>query len=303
MRPLLHIGYHKTGTSWLQKRVFPDEAAGFSYVGDPRAVLGAFFPPNPFDFDPKIAGGRFRKRIEGAQARGLVPVISHERISGSPYAGGHDARATADRLAAAFPGARVLVTIREQAGMILSIYKQYVRWGGAASLPDFLSPPVGVNRMPVFRYGFYEYHHLIGYYRSLFGDESVLVLPYELLRSSPGGFLASVGDFLGTPAAEPILDRANVSPSALSLSLKRRANRLFVRDGLNPAPFFDVARANKVLSKACRRIDETVPDRLIADHERRWRLFVERGVGGRYAESNAATAAMTGLDLKALGYG
>lgn len=302
MRPLLHIGYHKTGTTWLQKRVFPDESAGFSYVGDPRAVLRNFFPPNPFDFDPAVARRRFRGRVDAAEARGLVPVISHERISGSPYAGGHDSRTTADRLGVVFPKARVLVTVREQADMILSVYKQYVQWGGAASLPKFLSPPPGVNRLPVFRHAFYEYHHLIGYYRDLFGDENVLVLPYELLRSRPGEFLESIDDFLGIPAAEPVLDRANVSLSALSLALKRRANRFFVRDGLNPAPFFDVGRANKILSRACRRLDEVVPSDLLKRHDLRWRRFVEREVGDRYAESNAITARMTGIDLGAFGY-
>ena len=39
MTPLIHIGYHKTGTSWLQKHVFLNEEAGFSTPFDKSVEL------------------------------------------------------------------------------------------------------------------------------------------------------------------------------------------------------------------------------------------------------------------------
>ena len=302
MRPLLHIGYHKTGTTWLQERIFPDEGTGFAYVGDPRAVLTAFFHVNPFDFDAETARKRLRPRVERAESRGLVPVISHERLSGSPYAGGHDGRTSADRLAAVFPQARVFVVLREQRAMILSVYKQYVGFGGAASLGQFLDPPSGVNRIPVFRYDFFEYHRLIGYYKRLFGAENVLALPYEVLRSRPGCFLGRLTDFLSLPEIDPPSGRSNVSQSALSLAVKRRANRLLVRDALNPAPLLERPGINRTLHRACRRLDELAPADLLKKHEARWRDFVEQQVGDRYAESNALTSELIDVNLKDFGY-
>lgn len=302
MRPLLHIGYHKTGTTWLQKRLFPDAEAGFSFVADPMAVLFNFFPVEPFSFRPEAARNRFEREILGAESQGLVPVISHERLSGSPYAGGHDSRAVADRLASVFPEARVLVAIREQKSVILSIYKQYVRWGGAASLEQFLDPPTGVNRIPVFRYGFYEYHHLIGYYKSIFGAENVLVLPYELLRASHEDFLGRMCKFLELPPVAPESDRDNISPSALALALKRQANRLLVRDALNPAPLLEYSKANKFLHKAARKVDSVASPKLRRKYEERWRRLIEEKVGNRYAESNSLTAELTSLDLRNFGY-
>jgi hypothetical protein len=301
MRPLLHIGYHKTGTTWLQRNVFPDEGMGFAYVGDPRAVLSAFFV-NPFDFRAEVAWRGFRPRIERAEERGLLPVISHERLSGSPYAGGHDSRAVADRLAETFPDARILVAIREQKSMILSVYKQYLGFGGAASLEQFLKAPAGINRSPVFRHNFFEYHRLIGYYRSLFGAGNVLALPYEILRSRPADFLGRITGFLDLPDAVPPPGRDNISPSALSLSLKRRANRFVVRDALNPAPLFERPNINRRMNRACKRFDAAAPPHLLKRYEARWRDYIERQVGDRYAESNAATSRMIGLDLKTLGY-
>jgi sulfotransferase family protein len=302
MRPLIHIGYHKTGTTWLQKRVFVKEGAGFSFVAGPRRLLEQFYPSNPFGFDAGTARESLESEIDEAEAQGLVPVLSHERLSGSPYAGGYDSRTTADRLAAAFPEARILVSTREQKGMILSIYKQYVRWGGAATLEQFLSPPSGVHRAPVFRHGFYEYHHLIGYYSRLFGEENVLAIPYELLENRPGEYLGSICNFLGLPAIEPPSSRANVSPSSLSLSVKRQANRLFIRDALNPAPPFERQNANRNLLLKIRKLDDIVSPGLLKKYEGRWRKKIERWTGDRYSESNRITAELMGFDLQALGY-
>lgn len=302
MRPLIHIGYHKTGTTWLQKGVFSKEEAGFSFVAGPRQVLELFFPLNPFDFDAGAAHKRFEREISEAEARGLVPVFSHERLSGSPYAGGHDSRTTADRLVAVFPEARILVSTREQKSMILSIYKQYVRWGGAATLEQFLSPPSGVHRAPVFRYDFYEYHRLIDYYSRLFGEDNVLAIPYELLKDHPDEYLGKVCDFLGLSGIEPPSRRANVSPSSLSLSIKRQANRLFIRDALNLAPPFERRNSNRALLKTVRKIDGMASPGLRKKYEERWRKKIERSVGDRYSESNSVTAKLMGLDLRAFGY-
>lgn len=302
MRPLVHIGYHKTGTTWLQKNVFVDEGIGFSLVAGPLPVRFWFIGINAFDFDPARVRLRFRRAMKEAGEQNLVPVFSHERLSGSPYAGGHDSKASADRLAATFPEARILITIREQKSMILSVYKQYLRWGGAASFWQFLNVVSGEGRAPVFRYDFFEYHRLIGHYRDLFGAENVLAQPYELLRARPADFLGGITGFLDLPDAEPPSSQSNISPSALSLALKRRANRFLVRDALNPAPLLERPGVNRTLHRACRRFDELAPADLLKKHELRWRDFVEQQVGDRYVESNALTSELIGMNLKDFGY-
>lgn len=302
MQPLLHIGYHKTGTTWLQKHVFPNKEAGFSFVAGHKLLQPTFVTVNPFDFSPEAARKKFEQRIREVEAQDLVPVLSHERLSGSPYAGGYDSRATADRLAATFTDARILIVIREQAGVIGSVYKQYVRWGGAASFEQFVTPPSGVARMPVFRFDFLEYHRLIGYYRYHFGTSNVLVLPYELLRAQPEDFLARIGEFLHTPSVTPGHTRANISPSSLSLSIKRQLNRHFIRDGLNPAPLLESRDCNRILMKICRKIDEKMPSGLVEGYENRWRRYVRKKVGNRYAKSNTITRELIGIDLKPFGY-
>ena len=187
--------------------------------------------------------------------------------------------------------------------MILSIYKQYVRWGGAATLEQFLSPPAGVHRTPVFRYNFYEYHHLIGYYSRLFGEENVLAVPYELLEAGSEEYLGRISDFLNLPVIEPPSRRANVSPSALSLAIKRQANRLFIRDALNPAPPFEQRNANRPLLKTIRKVDTVVSPRV--HKEVRGALAEDdQALGSTTATRRAisVTAELIGFDLRAFGY-
>ena len=299
MRPLLHIGYHKTGTTWLQRYVFGDPGAGFSQMSGAQRLIAV----NAFDFRPKRIRKQMERKMSQAQTQGLVPVLSSERLSGEPHFGGYDSELIADRLAAVFPNARILIVVREQTGMFLSIYKEYIRRGGAASLRQYLATPTDGYWLPQFRFEFLEYHRLIRYYQDLFGAESVKVLPYELLQTQPGTFLGQIGEFLSVRPAHPQVRPVNVSLSAFALALKRHANRYFVLDGpVNPAPPFDFPASNALLERLCRMLDARVAVSLRDRQERRWRLDAAREVGTRYAKSNALTAELTGLDLRAFGY-
>lgn len=299
IRPLVHIGYHKTGTTWLQGQVFASTASGFSLLGGAQRLIAV----NAFGFKPRKVRKQMERQMGEARARGLTPVLSSERLSGAPHFGGYDSELIADRLAQVFPHARILAVIREQTNMFLSIYKQYIRRGGAASLRQYLAAPKDGYWMPQFRFEFLEYHRLIARYQDLFGAANVLVLPYELLRDQPGAFLEQVGEFVGLPAAQPQLRPMNVSLSTFTLSLKRQANRYVILDGpVNPAPPLAFAGAKELLERVCQKVDARVPAALRDRHERRWCRLAAREVGTRYAESNAVTAGLTGLDLRAFGY-
>lgn len=298
IQPLVHIGYHKTGTTWLQQEVFGSSAVGFSQLGGAQRLIAV----DAFGFKPKKVRKQMERRIGEVRDLGLTPVLSSERLSGAPHFGGYDSEIIADRLAAVFPNARIMVVIREQKEMFLSIYKQYIRRGGAASWRQYLAAPRDGYWMPQFRFVYLEYHRLISRYQNLFGAKNVLVLPYELLRARPTDFLAEVSEFVGLPRVKPRVRPMNVSLSAFSLSLRRHANRYLVQDPVNPAPPLDLPRAHAILERACRAVDAIAPATLLESYERRWSTRAAREVGTRYAHSNARTAALTGLDLRMFGY-
>lgn len=295
---LLHVGYHKTGTTFLQTGLFRDPATGFSAPWTSAEIRRTLVAPTDFEFDPTRACEAFAPGLERAAPQGRVAVVSDERLSGSPHAGGYDTATLARRLAATFPRARVLVGIREQRQTVLSLWKQYVRDGGGASLRGYLQPRRPYE-VPQFRFSHLEYHHSVSLYQELFGPDRVLVLPFEELASNPSGSHDRIAAFAGLPPIKsgPMGERYP-SLGALTLSLKRPFNRVFVRTSLSPAAPLYLKDHERRFERLDRWLPRA-PSRLL---ERRLRAYVATVVGERYAESNRVTATLAGLDLTALGY-
>ncbi len=309
--PLLHVGYYKTASTWLEQTVFG--AAPFHQPWERIPFAETLIDATDWDFDP----GRTRTRLD-ALARPAphaggptIPVVSHERLSGSPHAGGYDAARLAERLAAVFPGARVLVVVREQRDHVLSCYRQYVREGGATSLHTYLHPP-GASRwdMPAVDPRFFCFDRLVGRYQDLFGAERVGVLAYEQLRADPVGFAAAVYRLAAVEPPDGLVPRIRdaaaqvVNPGlcGATLAAKRWVNWVTFRDRLNPAAPIDSARLRYANREAFRRLDRHVPARLRDASDRRLRRQVERWAAGRFGPSNRRLAARTALPLGELGY-
>jgi hypothetical protein len=309
---LIHIGYHKTATSWLEHLIFDNPETGFRWFHKKSrtALVHRFIRDRPFEFDADEVRRLFEPLIAEAEAEGLRPVISFGRLSGHAFSGGYDSKQIADRLHAVFPEARILIVIREQRSVIVSTYKQYVKTGGLCSLEHFLEPAKNDWRIPEFDYRYYEYHHLIGHYQRLYGRGNVLVLPYEELVRKARGFVAEIAEFAGHPLPDNVLDRlpydqrSTVAKPALMLGVARPFNRFGQPTDLNPQPLPGPA-ALAQLPKTMRRWgiwEQPLVKKLAARSERRLRERVAEAVGDRYVASNRETAAMTGVDLGAYGW-
>ncbi len=304
---LVHIGYHKTATSWLQRHLFANESAGFGWLGKAAAnPVRRIVDVDPLDFDPAAARASIEPLLEERRARGVVPVVSVERFSGHPFSGGYDVKELADRLAAVFPDGRVLVVVREQRAIILSTYKQYVRAGGAATLEQFLDPPrTKSRRVPWFDFRYFEYDRLLRRYRDLFGPDRLLCLPFEQFVADGPSFVAAIARFAGPPLPDPVLaalpfgERSNRAPSAAKIELVRRRNRLGTRSELNPSPILSEAVFDRIPRKLLRG---ALRPRGGARLERDLRQRVWVLVGERYAESNGRTARLVDVDLAAYGW-
>jgi sulfotransferase family protein len=310
--PLVHIGYHKTGTNWLQNVFFRNSATGFRFLGEGTDHPARRLYLDPLlDFDAGAVRGGLERLMERARAMGLIPVVSLERLSGHPDSGGHDVKQIADRLREVLPEARILVVIREQRSMIVSMYKMHVKAGGLVPLRHYLEPATNrTARVPAFDLRYLEYHRLIDYYRSLFGETNVLVIPYEEFVQDPRAFVVRIGEFAGRRVSEDVLDRlaydkrANRSASAPTTAVVRRLNRIRPRSELNPAPIVEstsAARLARWLDKAD-PLAESLPHPLVATSEERLRRTVADVVGDRYKASNRQIQQLLGTDLARFGW-
>lgn len=303
--PLIHIGFHKTGTTWLQRRFFNDQGR-FTLVW-PRTIIDtAFVGGDPFTFDPKIAGLHFQPFLDAAEENGTLTVISHERLCGQPLLSGYDSAQIADRLQATFPRAKVLIVIREQRSMMTSVYKQHIRTSGTERVAKlWRSYTAREHRRPRPTLDFFEYHNIIRYYQDHFGRDRVLVLPFELFQRDALQFANEVSSFVGVPPVSDVaIDRENVAVPAILLGPLRLSNiaiRTLGLDGLIGGPIPE-SPAGRVRLRIIKYIGPTIPKSIARPFEKRLQTAIAELARGRFAESNQITAGITGLDLGALGY-
>lgn len=237
-RPILHIGYHKTGTTWLQVEGFRLlEGVERIHGPDAKALLRELATGRG-EFAPE----KLRSLIEKSEA--CHPLISYEFLSGQVFNGSQHGTRTAHRLAEALPEAMTLIVVRRQPEMLESLHAQYVNQGGTVSFPNFLAGSGhGFDLNPEHL----EYDRLVSTYVDLFGEPNVLVLPYELLRARPEAFLDRLADALGTKVTGNMQPRTvNPSLSGKRLDILRTWNRWFRRSQFNPDPIIPLPKAAKM---------------------------------------------------------
>ena len=98
-RPIFHIGYHKTATTWFQVRFYSSVTNG-RYIPR-RVVQEAFLRPKAFAFDPAAARDAVMSSGDGDRA-----LVCEEDLSGFLHNGGLGgvySLEVARRIKAAFP--------------------------------------------------------------------------------------------------------------------------------------------------------------------------------------------------------
>ena len=184
---LIHIGYPKTGSTYLQKwfAKHPD------MIFRPKGIAG-------FTDAHDIA--RYAQKAEKAPA---YFVLSSEDLSvwkGEYNVTGFSSRNydinaynhyLTNALHDIFVSPYILIVTRGYKSMLRSLYSQYVRGGG---ILDFAQLQVEFGK----DFGvLYDYSAMVRLYQGVFGYDKVIVLPFELLESNPLQFTSLLEDKLG----------------------------------------------------------------------------------------------------------
>jgi hypothetical protein len=297
---IVHIGYPKTASSWLQQVVFPRLRGVASLWDDPvaRQLVGALAHAPDAEYDPEPLRALLAAReLEDDRPQ----LLSEELLSGTVF---HDPGSwirTLERLRHVVPAARILVFTRRQSEMLAALYAQYVLDGGYRSGRDFLADRHLEGWSWEWRH--LEYDRLVGSYAKAFGDELVRVLPYEFLRARPEQCLAEVAAFCGADgyAAGVSGGRVNRSLSPRSLALLRHANRLLVRSRFNARPLLGPRSDGQRLALFLRyRVDPLLRRLRVGESGSRARGF--ESAARRYADSNRRLQRWVAEPLGAYGY-
>jgi hypothetical protein len=299
---LLHVGYHKTATTWMQRRLFVP-AHGFRQVAFHREAFDHVVAPHGFDFDPAPLAALLAER-NAALAPGEVPVLSSEILSGHPFQGGHESDVYAERLARIAPGARILISIRSQLKILPSVYMQYVLRGGTLPYDRFFA---GNDELGYFGFtpGHFEYDRLVAHYQRLFGADRVHVLTQESLRQDREGAVAALAAFAGAAGFRGLQPEARqvegVSYPEYAAPLLRRINHVQAST-LDPWPILSLGRTPHGLFRAAGWLLRRPPFPTLLKERRPVSAHVAARFAGHYRDSNARLAAIVRHPLDLAGY-
>ncbi|MFB6344813.1 MAG: hypothetical protein ABEK50_03455 [bacterium] len=263
-KPLfIHIGYHKTATTWFQNQVFNNhpqlEYLGKAYPDHPSFRMSELkehiisAPDTVFsvsDTQDLLSSILDDHPLNGSTLYGM----SYEGLSaGDNWFGGRNFY-VADRLKSVFEDfdVKILVGIREQTSMVESMYSEYVKLGGSESLERLLFSPFSEADDLLEKL---KYAPVIDHYKDRFGANNVKVYLFERFKQDKQKVLEDICDFLGITVPdlqdETTSKKSNPRLSRFGLGSMRLANHFFFGPLNNLSP---VTIGSHYLAKLLRSI-------------------------------------------------
>jgi hypothetical protein len=207
---LIHVGYGKAGSTFLQAwferhpelRYAPGGLGGFKDAYDLSRPSGEAYKYYVTSYEGlsvpvRSAGGI---HLDFVSARPVPETRVKEKQA-----------AVCSVLKGLYPDSRVLIVTRGFKGLITSGYSECVRLGTRLHLDGVCREFSECLRIDEDHY--WDFDYLIRLYGKAFGEENLIVMPYELLRDDQDGFLAALEERLGIGHAEVEIERLNASLS------------------------------------------------------------------------------------------
>ena len=245
----IHIGYPKTGTTFLQNEIFP-KLNEVHYIRSDRIrpETSKIMRQEEFSFDYEQVKNNLEKHLVDGKN-----LISNEGFMGNLLVGkAINNKLIADRLAFLFPNVKIIITIRNQYDLVESLYKQYIQLGGTKTLREFVKFKEGRFEHNDFRWDLtlspemFNYATLAAYYEKLVGRENVFLISFELLQKDPARFLDQLLKWMGVDETPSHNNRAyNQGYGRRQIAIARFLNRflksIYRENGLIPDVRFPLA--------------------------------------------------------------
>ena len=212
----IHVGLHRTGSTFLQKHVFPKLDVNFIHV------------------DAKNLKNKFPLKD------GKINLISSENFSGSPLNfesknyGVDERYKLADKLKENYPDAEILLVLRECSSWKKSLYNQYVK-GKRYISKEYFNKKFGNN--------FLNFKEYIKYLENLFGTMNVHVFVYEDLKYDHQRFVNKICRVIGveTPKIKNVIYNKSLTKGQENILHVLRS----ISDGMIKKIRFGMQRMNR----------------------------------------------------------
>jgi len=185
---IIHIGLHRTGTTFLQKEIF-EKVKNINYI-----------------FDDSI------HRIELKEG---INLISNEGLSLSmPHSLQHREQVL-DNLQKMFPNARILIGLRKRETWLKSCYYRYILSRGKLTYQEYLEK---------YANNILDFDSYLKDIQKRFGE--IYIYHYEDLRMKPTRTIKGICDFIGIEVPWYLIVKRNASLKEHQLNALRILNKM-----------------------------------------------------------------------------
>jgi len=281
---IFHIGYHKTATTWFQKKLYP-HVSNFD-IAKRSLIRSFFYEDKMYNFD---------------NASDII--FCDEELSGNIHNAGHSGFLTKQvaRKIGEFNNPKVVIFLRNQYDIISSSYLQYVKEGGNYSINKYVyhKEYLRSNRVSLFSFKHFNYYNLISNYIEIVGKKNVHIYLYEDFASNQKSFIKEFCDTHDLKINLEKIDftRTNNSYSYISYYLAKFINSFSHKNVLYKYYILHIPFLYEYARFVLSRIN-------IFPINRRSILSkkIKRDIDKFYKESNNKISSEFGLDLKKYNY-
>jgi hypothetical protein len=183
------VGPPRTGTTWLERALR-------GHIGLPTGIKETQF----FRWNYGMGLDWYQSFFRDCPAELPVGEIAPTYF---------DADEARERIAATIPECRIICSLRDPVARIYSQYKAWNRVGLIQGPFDYASQRTALSAS-------HSYAYNLRAWRKLFGDENVLAVLYDDLRTMPQAYLDSVCDFVGISRIDLATSPVGAAPVNLS---------------------------------------------------------------------------------------
>ncbi|MBI5539226.1 MAG: sulfotransferase domain-containing protein [Bacteroidia bacterium] len=177
---LLHIGYPKAGSTFLGSWFYNNP--NFRFYDLSKVAFN-----NINKFKDCLNNTSSDKTIVIKDTRFITPHNNDFKEFSNIF---DTQKKIAEKLFLLFPTAKILIVTRGFESAIKANYSQYVKEGGILSFNNLIKINKNSQWLP------FNYNEIIEYYINLFGNNNVLIIPFELLKNNQNKFIYKIENFV-----------------------------------------------------------------------------------------------------------
>jgi len=231
----IHIGFHRTGTTFLQRKIFPFlENTNYIPQYEIIDVLTDITTTDPYLWENLNYQNKIFAALSKFLQKDKKNILSAECLVGFPFTKGINRTIVINRLKSLFPSAKLIVGFREQSSMLTSIYSLYIREGGTLKFSSLINKYnnrnfgylIYDNLIETIDLDYYKYSVFFMQIKELFSEENIYFILLEEFIENPGKSIKKLCQFIEADWTEQSIEKLNKGYSPGAMNSIRTLNKL-----------------------------------------------------------------------------